>query len=156
MCVLIVFRYWTTTGSRVFNLAVQGVTVLPNFDIVARVGGAFKAYNITLNVTVPPTNPFITITTTNIADNALIAGIILTPPSVLSPPALLPAVTVIAIESSTGLGSSTAATSSSNSTSSSSTAGEQTVNKNSALGAYATSVLFIVAASASIGAALLV
>ena len=31
--------YFTTTGQRVFNVAINGTTVLPNFDIVAAAGG---------------------------------------------------------------------------------------------------------------------
>lgn len=31
--------YWTASGSRVFNVAINGQTVLPNFDIVAAAGG---------------------------------------------------------------------------------------------------------------------
>jgi hypothetical protein len=30
--------YWTATGKRVFNVAVNGTTVLSNFDIYAQVG----------------------------------------------------------------------------------------------------------------------
>jgi hypothetical protein len=35
--------YWTTTGKRVFNVSINGTTVLSNFDIVAAAGAANKA-----------------------------------------------------------------------------------------------------------------
>jgi hypothetical protein len=35
--------YWTTTGKRIFNVAINGTTVLSNFDIVAAAGAANKA-----------------------------------------------------------------------------------------------------------------
>ncbi|ADV82904.1 malectin domain-containing carbohydrate-binding protein [Terriglobus saanensis] len=35
--------YWTAVGKRVFNVAINGLTVLPHFDIVATAGAANKA-----------------------------------------------------------------------------------------------------------------
>ena len=35
--------YFTTPGLRVFNVVINGQTVLSNFDIVAAAGGPFKA-----------------------------------------------------------------------------------------------------------------
>jgi hypothetical protein len=36
-------EYWTTAGSRVFNVSVDGTQVLTNFDIFAAAGGEYKA-----------------------------------------------------------------------------------------------------------------
>jgi len=44
--------YYTTSGKRVFNVAVNGTQVLQNFDIVSAAGGAFKAIDRTFPVTV--------------------------------------------------------------------------------------------------------
>jgi hypothetical protein len=35
--------YYTSTGNRVFNVAINGSTVLSNFDVVAQAGGGFRA-----------------------------------------------------------------------------------------------------------------
>jgi hypothetical protein len=45
--------YFTTPGQRVFNVAINGQTVLSNFDIVAAAGGGFTAVDepVTINVT---------------------------------------------------------------------------------------------------------
>ena len=36
-------EYWTTAGSRTFNVLINGTQVLTNFDIFATAGGEFKA-----------------------------------------------------------------------------------------------------------------
>ena len=64
--------YWTTTGKRVFNVAINGQTVLSNFDIVAAAGGAFIA--IDKSFTVGPTST-ITIQFTTVVDNAKVDAI---------------------------------------------------------------------------------
>ena len=51
--------YWTSVGQRQFNVAINGTTVLTNFDIVAAAGGALKAIDKTFPVTV--TNGTVTI-----------------------------------------------------------------------------------------------
>jgi len=43
--------YWTAAGKRVFNVAINGTTVLPKFDIFAAAGAAFKAVDKTFTVT---------------------------------------------------------------------------------------------------------
>ena len=35
--------YFTTTGQRVFNVAINGQSALTNFDVVAAAGSGFKA-----------------------------------------------------------------------------------------------------------------
>jgi hypothetical protein len=44
--------YFTSTGSRMFNVVINGNQVLTNFDIVAAAGSAFKAIDKTFPVTV--------------------------------------------------------------------------------------------------------
>jgi subtilisin family serine protease len=44
--------YFTTAGSRVFNVSINGTPVLTNFDIVAQAGGALKALDKSFPVTV--------------------------------------------------------------------------------------------------------
>ena len=46
--------YWSSTGQRIFNVAVNGSTVLSNFDIVAAAGAAFKATIQELNAQADP------------------------------------------------------------------------------------------------------
>ena len=36
-------EYWTTAGSRIFNVLINGTQVLTNFDIFATAGGEYKA-----------------------------------------------------------------------------------------------------------------
>lgn len=70
--------YWTTPGSRIFNVDIQGTPVLTNFDIVATAGGP----NIALAYTYPVTTDAsgnITITFTTVVDNAKVSGIELLP-----------------------------------------------------------------------------
>jgi len=42
-------NYWTSAGSRVFNVMINGNTVLTNFDIFAAAGGEFKAVDKVFN-----------------------------------------------------------------------------------------------------------
>jgi len=55
--------YWSSAGQRIFNVAINGTTVLSNFDIVAQAGAAFTALDKTFPVTV--TNGSIAIKFTN-------------------------------------------------------------------------------------------
>ena len=78
--------YWSTIGQRVFSVDLQGVTVEPYLDIIARAGGRLTALNLTYTANVSHNLPYIHIQTHNIQDNALIAGIALqhiptTPPN---------------------------------------------------------------------------
>lgn len=65
--------FWTSAGSRVFNVAINGTPVLQNFDIFAAAHGA----NIALDETFPVivTNGQISIGFTTVTDNADIAAI---------------------------------------------------------------------------------
>jgi hypothetical protein len=65
--------YWTAAGKRVFNVAINGTAVLSNFDIFKAAGAAFKAVDLTFNVSSSGT---ITIQfTTGSAGNPLVNAI---------------------------------------------------------------------------------
>jgi trimeric autotransporter adhesin len=64
--------YWTTTGQRLFNVVINGATVLSNFDIVAAAGGPLIA--VDKSFPVGPTNS-ITIQFNTVLDNAKIDAI---------------------------------------------------------------------------------
>jgi hypothetical protein len=82
--------YQSATGKRVFNVAINGTTVLSNYDIYAETGARYKAvvkeYTATANA-----SGQIAIQFTNITDNAKISGIEIikivtnTPPAVATP-----------------------------------------------------------------------
>jgi len=66
--------YFTTPGSRMFNVSINGTPVLANFDVVAQAGGALKALDKSFPVTV--TNGQIRIQfTPGSADQPLVNGI---------------------------------------------------------------------------------
>jgi hypothetical protein len=66
--------YFTTPGSRIFNVSINGTPVLTNFDIVAQAGGALKAIDESFPVTV--TNGVINIQfTAAAADQPLVNAI---------------------------------------------------------------------------------
>ena len=52
--------YWTAAGKRVFNVLVNGTTVLTNFDIYAAAGAQNKAIDEVFN-DIAPTGGVITI-----------------------------------------------------------------------------------------------
>jgi beta-glucanase (GH16 family) len=66
--------YWTKSGQRIFNVKINGTTVLSNFDIIAAAGGADKAiadqFSATANSSGQIAIQFITV-----KDNAKISGI---------------------------------------------------------------------------------
>jgi len=66
--------FFTTTGSRVFNVSINGTQVLTNFDIVAASGGQNIA-NIQQFTAMADASGHITITFTSVTNNALISGI---------------------------------------------------------------------------------
>jgi hypothetical protein len=67
-------EYWTTAGSRVFNVLIDGTQVLTNFDIVATAGGEDKAV-VEQFTEVAPTNGTFTIQFATVKDNAQVNGI---------------------------------------------------------------------------------
>jgi hypothetical protein len=66
--------YWTATGKRKFNVAINGTTVLSNYDIYAATGAAYKAI-VREFTTTANTSGQIVIKLTNVTDNATIEGI---------------------------------------------------------------------------------
>ncbi len=66
--------YWTSTGSRLFNVAINGTTVLSNFDIYAVAGARYKAVVREFTATANSSGQ-ISIVFTNVTDNAKISGI---------------------------------------------------------------------------------
>ncbi|HEX3965523.1 MAG TPA: malectin domain-containing carbohydrate-binding protein, partial [Trebonia sp.] len=80
-------EYWTTAGSRTFNVLINGTQVLTNFDILATAGGEFKAAVEQFTETVP-SNGIFTIQFVSVKDNAQVNGIeILASSSPAPPPA---------------------------------------------------------------------
>ncbi|HSZ29524.1 MAG TPA: malectin domain-containing carbohydrate-binding protein, partial [Pseudonocardiaceae bacterium] len=67
-------EYWTTAGSRIFNVSIDGTQVLTNFDIFATAGGEYKAV-VEQFTAVAPTNGTLTIQFTTVKDNAQVNGI---------------------------------------------------------------------------------
>ncbi len=67
-------EYWTTAGSRTFNVSIDGTQVLTNFDIFATAGGEYKAV-VEQFTAVAPTNGTLTIQFTTVKDNAQVNGI---------------------------------------------------------------------------------
>ena len=65
--------YYATSGSRIFNVFLNGTQVLSNFDIVGVTGAEFTAIDYTYDVNV--TNTVIDITTTAVKDNPVFSAI---------------------------------------------------------------------------------
>ena len=66
--------YFTTKGSRVFNVSINGTQVLTNFDIVAASGGGSIANIQQFTVPANASGQYV-ITFTSVTNNALISGI---------------------------------------------------------------------------------
>jgi hypothetical protein len=71
-------EYWTTAGSRIFNVLINGTQVLTNFDIFATAGGEYigviKPFTATASSTGTVTIQFVTV-----KDNAQVNGIEVNP-----------------------------------------------------------------------------
>ena len=65
--------YWTSAGQRVFDVSINGVPVLTNFDIVAQAGAKLTAIDKAFPVSV--TGGQINIQFTTVVDNAKISAI---------------------------------------------------------------------------------
>jgi hypothetical protein len=70
--------YWTTAGSRTFNVLINGNQVLTNFDIFATAGGEFKAAAESFTATASSAGA-VTIQFVTVKDNAQVNGIEVTP-----------------------------------------------------------------------------
>jgi Malectin domain/Putative Ig domain len=67
-------EYWTTAGSRIFNVVINGTQVLTNFDIFATAGGEYIAVIEPFTATASSTGT-ITIQFVTVKDNAQVNGI---------------------------------------------------------------------------------
>jgi chitodextrinase len=67
--------YWNSTGSRTFNVRMQGNQVIANLDVFAHVGKN-AAYDVTVPVNV--TNGVLNINFTSLVDNAIVSAIVIT------------------------------------------------------------------------------
>ena len=76
--------YFSTAGSRRFNVTINGTAVLTNFDVVAQAGGSNRAIDRTFPVTVA--NGAVTIVFTGAVDYALVSGIQIVPGTAPPPP----------------------------------------------------------------------
>jgi hypothetical protein len=66
--------YWSTTGSRIFNVSINSQQVLSNFDILATAGAANKAVVRQFTATADGTGK-VTIQFATVKDNAQVNGI---------------------------------------------------------------------------------
>jgi mannose/cellobiose epimerase-like protein (N-acyl-D-glucosamine 2-epimerase family) len=88
--------YWTATGSRVFNVVINGSTVLSNFDIYAVTGARYKATVREFTAAANGSGQIV-ITFTTVTDNATIEGIEVlntvqdNPPTIVNEAAATPA-----------------------------------------------------------------
>ena len=71
-------EYWTTAGSRTFNVLINGTQVLTNFDILATAGGEYKAVAESFTATASSAGA-ITIQFVTVKDNAQVNGIEISP-----------------------------------------------------------------------------
>ncbi len=67
-------EYWTTAGSRIFNVTINGKQVLTNFDILATAGAEYKAVVEQFTAAADSTGKM-TIQFTTVKDNAQVNGI---------------------------------------------------------------------------------
>ncbi len=82
--------YQTATGKRVFNVAINGATVLSNFDIYATAGGNYKALVREFTATADASGQ-IAIQLTTVTDNATIEGIEIVAANPNNPPTIVTA-----------------------------------------------------------------
>ncbi len=73
-------EYWTTAGSRIFNVLINGTQVLTNFDILATAGGEYIAVIKPFTATASSTGT-VTIQFVTVKDNAQVNGIEVYPSS---------------------------------------------------------------------------
>jgi hypothetical protein len=71
--------YWTTAGQRRFNVNINGVRVLTNFDILATAGGRFRATQQNFSATTNSSGQVVIQFAVGTADQPKISGITLVP-----------------------------------------------------------------------------
>jgi fibronectin type 3 domain-containing protein len=67
--------YWTKAGQRVFNVSINGATVLSNFDIIAAAGAANKALVDTFTATANSSGQIVVSFTAGSADQPKLSGL---------------------------------------------------------------------------------
>ena len=82
--------YWTAAGKRIFNVILNGTTVLSNFDIFANSGGAYIADDKTFSTTVNSSGQIVIQFQNGSADYAKIDAIQLVPSAPLPTPQISP------------------------------------------------------------------
>jgi hypothetical protein len=87
-------EYWTTAGSRTFNVIINGTQVLTSFDILATAGAEYKAVVEQFTVAAPA-NGTVNIQFVTVKDNAQVNGVEIdtsntTPPPTTPPPTTQP------------------------------------------------------------------
>ena len=78
--------FFSTTGSRVFNVSINGTQVLTNFDIVAAAGAKNKAIIEQFNGKAANSSGQYVITFTSVVNNSLVSGIEITPGAICNVP----------------------------------------------------------------------
>ena len=86
-------EYFTTAGSRVFNIIINGTTVQPNFDVVAASGGRYKAIYKQYTVNANSSGQVVITFTDGTADQPQLCGGLMiqgafTNSVIISPPAI--------------------------------------------------------------------
>jgi hypothetical protein len=66
--------FWTSSGSRIFNVSINGTQVLSNFDIFAATGAKNKAIVEQFTVNANANGQYV-IQFTSVKDNSLVSGI---------------------------------------------------------------------------------
>jgi hypothetical protein len=84
-------NWWTAAGLRTFNVAINGTSVLSNFDIFATAGARGKAVEKSFKATADASGKIVIAFTNGLANNAKIDGIAIT-----TPPNALPTISAIA------------------------------------------------------------
>jgi hypothetical protein len=77
---------WTAAGQRVFNVAINGTTVLSQFDVFATAGGQYKALVETFTATANGLGQIVISFSQGGADNPEVAGIEVLGSGTLAPP----------------------------------------------------------------------
>jgi fibronectin type 3 domain-containing protein len=94
-------NYFTATGKRVFNVAINGTTVLSNFDIYQTVGAQYAALVETFTATANSSGDIVIALTNGTANQPLIMGIEIRSSSLVTCSALTPAPTALAVTATT-------------------------------------------------------
>ncbi len=97
--------YWTAVGQRIFNTAINGVTVLTNFDVFSTAGGQNKAVDEVFNNISPASGKITLYFGPANVDNAMISAIQIIP--MPSTPTSTPTFTFTATKSNTPTATST-------------------------------------------------